>query len=559
MNLITAASCSQKKTGAEPKTKVRKMDQKTQHSPTPEQQVIIDAAERGESFSVYAGAGTAKTTTLKMLSQNLTTRSILGVAFNVKIVEDLTAAMPERAVVKTLNGLGHGAWAKQRGKFLQLDKTKLTRVVSEVFKRQAPDIRAADEDGSCWNVVRDYVRMLRMSGYVPSHIDQKPQLQIMTYIDEAIDEFMMTHEWDLGLMPVDQLLELADEALAQSIQEGFTTTIDFDDQIYLSTMFFCPYPQFDTVLVDEAQDLSPMNHIQLLKCKPKQLIAVGDPRQAIYAFRGADSDSMDNLKRKVDKTGLHMGIYPLATSFRCPKAVVARQLNHYPEFRAFETNAEGEIKTISGPWEIKDLPEGCAVICRNNAPLVALAFALLANRRGFNYIGVDMSKNLKSLIKKVAGFTGKTLNKSQERIPSEKVIEQVKAWYLNESLRLTNAGRNDLISQLTDKKACCLIILKQSKDLGTALALCDSLFTPGYGITLVTGHRAKGLEWKDVWHLDPWRIPSKYAKLAAQEGSYGQLRQEQNLKYVIETRTKFSLTMMDLKLCKDAPPEDIEE
>lgn len=532
------------------------MDQKTL-TPTPEQSAIIDAAGRGESFSVSAGAGAAKTTTLKMLSQNLMSKTILGVAFNVKIVEDLTIAMPERAVVKTLNGLGHGAWAKQRGKFLQLDKTKLTRLVSTTINEFAPHIRGADEDGSCWNALRDFVRQLRLNGYVPSGSAQTPQMVGQEDIQEFLDEFLITHDWDFGIMPVEQMLDLADSTLIASIHEGFTSTIDFDDQIYLSTTFFCPYPQFDTVLVDEAQDLSRANHIQLMKCKPKQLIAVGDPRQAIYAFRGADSSSMDNLENAAQKTGLTMGYYPLATSFRCPKLVVARQLKHYPEFKAFESNPDGEVVTKS-TWELAEISDGAAVICRNNAPLVALAFSLLAARRGFNYIGVDMSKNLKSLIKKIAGFTGKTLNKSQERIPAEKVIEQVKAWYLNESLRLVNAGRHDLIGQVADKKACCLIILKQVATLGEALQTCDSLFTPGEGITLVTGHRAKGLEWKDVWHLDPWRIPSKYAKEAAQEGSYGQLRQENNLKYVIETRTKFSLTMADLKQCKDAPP-DIEE
>ena len=532
------------------------MDQTTL-IPTPEQQAIIDAAAGGESFSVSAGAGSAKTTTLKMLSQKLSARTILGVAFNVKIVEDLTLAMPERAQVKTLNALGHVAWGKQRGKFIPVDKTKLTRLVSETFKQFAPEVKAADEDGSCWAAVRDYVRQLRLNSYVPSGSAHIPQMMGQSEIDENLDDFMLTHDWNTDLMSVELMLELADSTLIASIEEAFTSSIDFDDQIYMSTTFFCPYPQFETVLVDEAQDLSPANHIQLLKCKPKQLIAVGDPRQAIYAFRGADSDSMDNLHNKMGKAGLLPSVYPLATSFRCPKKVVERQLAHYPEFKAFETNPEGEVVVLNS-WEVSQIPDGAAVICRNNAPLVALAFSLLANRRGFNYIGVDMSKNLKSLIKKIAGFSGKTLNKSQERIETEKVIEQVRAWYTNESLRLLNAGRSDLISQLIDKKACCLIILKQTATLGDALQMCDSLFTPGYGITLVTGHRSKGLEWKDVWHLDPWRIPSKWAKEATEHGSFGQMRQENNLKYVIETRTKYSLTMVNLKYCRDAPP-DIEE
>ena len=51
-----------------------------------------------------------------------------------------------------------------------------------------------------------------------------------------------------------------------------------------------------------------------------------------------------------------------------------------------------------------------------------LAFSLLVAGRGFQYLGVDMAKNLKSVIKKIAGFSGKTLNKRQAQIPSETVI-----------------------------------------------------------------------------------------------------------------------------------------
>jgi superfamily I DNA/RNA helicase len=60
-------------------------------------------------------------------------------------------------------------------------------------------------------------------------------------------------------------------------------------------------------------------------------------------------------------------------------------------------------------------------------------------------------------------------------------------------------------------------------------------------VTLSTVHKAKGLEWPLVAHLDPWRIPSKQAQMAAAAGDMSQLEQEYNLKYVAETRTKHTL------------------
>ena len=54
-------------------------------------------------------------------------------------------------------------------------------------------------------------------------------------------------------------------------------------------------------------------------------------------------------------------------------------------------------------------------------------------------------------------------------------------------------------------------------------------------IQLCSGHKAKGLEWDTVFHLDPWRVPSKFAKKPEDQ------EQELNIRYVIETSPKDSL------------------
>ena len=46
-------------------------------------------------------------------------------------------------------------------------------------------------------------------------------------------------------------------------------------------------------------------------------MAVGDPSQGIYGFRGAGSDAMDLIKSEFDADEL-----PLTVSYRCSTAVV---------------------------------------------------------------------------------------------------------------------------------------------------------------------------------------------------------------------------------------------
>src|SRR5262249_26025631 len=89
------------------------------------------------------------------------------------------------------------------------------------------------------------------------------------------------------------------------------------------------------------------------------------------------------------------------------------------------------------------------------------------------------------------------------------------------------------LAGIEDRAECLLAVLeapgvKSAKDLRAAL---EALFSRSHGVTLATGHRAKGMEWATVVHLDPWRIPSKFARKNAQ-----QMGQELNLRYVIETR-----------------------
>ena len=65
------------------------------------------------------------------------------------------------------------------------------------------------------------------------------------------------------------------------------------------------------------------------------------------------------------------------------------------------------------------------------------------------------------------------------------------------------------------------------------------LFKQEGPIQLMSGHKAKGLEYETVFHLDPWRIPSRFAHEGTEE-----FEQELNVRYVIETRFKQNLYLV---------------
>src|SRR6058998_2675417 len=86
-----------------------------------------------------------------------------------------------------------------------------------------------------------------------------------------------------------------------------SNAVDFDDLLYLTVDVLERFPEalerwrnaFRYILVDEYQDTNHAQYrlLQLLASKHRNLCAVGDPDQSIYAFRGADIRNILDFER----------------------------------------------------------------------------------------------------------------------------------------------------------------------------------------------------------------------------------------------------------------------
>lgn len=493
-------------------------------TPTPEQSAIIEAATQPQSLIVNALAGTGKTTTLTMLARALPAEPALALAFNKKIKEELEKRFPKNFSVMTMNGLGHRAWSFTiNKKQMLIDANKLGRLTNLA-------LQPFPESRNQWGSIKTMVVMAMQRGLVPSQFQHARSL----LPDTPATWEQLDYELDSGLSPDER--KLARKILIASIEEGFNGCISFDDQIYLPVVFSGAFPRFPVVLVDEAQDLSPLNHEMLRKVAAGKLIVVGDPRQAIYAFRGADHNSMTNLKA-LKKEWIEL---PLNTTFRCPQRVVDRQHVHAPQYRAAESNPMGEIVDLTNnPWNADTLKPYAttelAILCRNNAPLLSMAFKLLRRGIGVNMLGRDIGKGLSSLCKKLSPDQSVHTTDFQLLLTNWFETERSKAEVNEDAAK---------IDSVTDRYECIQAVIdnRKPRTVRDLISELDNLFARDNGlVTLATGHKAKGLEWDTVLHLDPWRIPSKWAKKESE------IVQENNLQYVLETRTKHTLILANLK------------
>jgi superfamily I DNA/RNA helicase len=119
--------------------------------------------------------------------------------------------------------------------------------------------------------------------------------QMYTY--SRIGKIPLMEAWDRmqGSYPVQWTKLLEYDKVYRQYKEHMGR-YDFYDLLeqYLATPLV---PQLHTVIVDEAQDLSPMQWsiIQLLSAGAQMLMLAGDPHQAIYQWCGADSHILTAL------------------------------------------------------------------------------------------------------------------------------------------------------------------------------------------------------------------------------------------------------------------------
>lgn len=93
---------------------------------------------------------------------------------------------------------------------------------------------------------------------------------------------------------------------------------DFDELFYLIKTKPIQLPLVNHLLIDEFQDINKEFYEFYFKSlKPNNFFAVGDCRQAIYAFSGGSLEWMNRTLNDCDTA-----IYELNTCYRCPKNII---------------------------------------------------------------------------------------------------------------------------------------------------------------------------------------------------------------------------------------------
>lgn len=477
------------------------------------QQAVIDAVkDTNNCLSIDAVAGGGKTFTLLECMKHIQTHSAIFIAFNKSIADELASKVPANFEARTFHSICFSAWrAFCDDRRLKVDEDKVWSIIWKLFEE--------DDVKTYGYFIKQLVGLAKNMGI---------GTDIVPDTLEAWVQIVERHDLNISSARGDQTIGIlyARKVLTESSKAKYV--IDFDDMLYLPLLYGATFQRYDVIFIDEAQDLSSIQHA-LLECMIPvngRLIAVGDPHQAIYGFRGADSESMGKLSKDFDCVEL-----PLSVTYRCDKAIVnhARQWVPHMEYRKYA--GEGVVDTLE-EFSINTFDDGDVVICRNSAPLVSLAYGFIRRGRKVRMLGRDIGDGLIILIDKMR----------TEDI--DELEEKLEAWYTREMAK-AQKRRNESVMIATEDKFQCIKIFIDNLDeeFRTVDDLCYEIArifkeSDEPMLTLCTGHKSKGLEWEHVFWLERNLIPSRYAT------KDWMLRQEDNLAYVITTRAKHHLSFI---------------
>jgi DNA helicase-2/ATP-dependent DNA helicase PcrA len=514
--------------------------------PSRYQQAIFDAIERGENhIQVQAVAGSGKTTTLVQALNRLPLhllRSTLVCAFNKEIANELGTRVPQGVVVKTIHSVGlatimqamkqaNCAWSPDK-----INGNKYRNMVRSWWEEKSG---GAMQD-EVFTAIIDLIHFARVT-----LADYKDSEALSALLDEHEIDCPATYREFICREWVPMFLEWG--AFGRSREEGgrvidpFRPTwgpeevIDFDDMLWLPHVRKWQPKRFDRVMVDECQDLSRAQLELVLRCLKDGglVIAVGDPKQAIYGFTGADVRSYQNIAERTRAEQL-----PLSVCYRCPRTVVEAAKALVPDIECGPDATVGVVETIKAESFEELVQPGDMVLCRVNAPLISKAFELLAAGKRARVRGRDIGAQMIKLIDTIAKRPGFSFASFQE---------SVEAWRVAEIASLDSRKDNTMrIESIQDRadSICALYgaaLARGARSVPDLRAEVQALFVDdGQGYIILSSiHRAKGLEADRVFILKPNLLPHPMAK------GERQIEQEWNLRYVAITRAKRELYFVE--------------
>lgn len=436
------------------------------YTPTAEQTSIVDAFGTGTDLCIEAGAGTGKTSTLKLLAKATPRRAGVYLAFNKAIASDAAKSFPSSVVCKTAHAFAFAAVGRQYSHRLNAARLP-ARLAAQVLGITQPI-----------HFVRDKAPL--------------SPAQLARIALSAVNRFCQSADIQIERLHVPRIAGLDDDPEHALVQQAITPIaikawedinhtqgrLRFEHSHYLKMWSLTrPNLRADYVLFDEAQDASPVI-AAIVEDQQSQKVVVGDRCQAIYGFTGA-RDAMEKFEGQ--------RLY-LSQSFRFGQAI-AEEANKWLYVLGATLRLRGfnQIQSTVGV-----LPEPDAILCRTNAGAFARVVDSLQDGRRTALVG--------------GGDDIKRLAEAAQRLQLGQPCDHPELLAFNSWAEVRDYAENDTSG--SDLKVFVSLVDKLGAD--EIVRICARLTNEANAQTVVsTAHKAKGREWDRVRIASDFQAPGE--------------------------------------------------
>lgn len=365
-----------------------------------------------------------------------------------------------------------------------------------------------------------FIDLMRLHEVVPdgAPYQGKPNKHSADYLQDLFDRYDLGGDEEIDMFVY---FDRAKQALNESIKMAWNKQIDFVDQLYMPIVYNAPFAPSNFLMVDEVQDLSPIQHKIIRRMARGRTVAAGDPAQAIYGFAGAMSGSMEAMLRDFS-----MEVMPLTWCFRCPEQVIRVAQKYNPKILPAPGAERGVVDYVEGLEKVR---MGDVVLSYRNAALLEAAFNLIARGIGAKLYGSgDLAQQLLKLATKF-------------QFPRDNFLRQLRDWRDKKVSDLIAAGKESQANATADRATCLSIIVMRGKcesaygleaEIRTIFGM-DGSTAP---VTCSTIHKFKGME-ADRVHIYRFEDLFKGSHFMSPE----EMQQRRNMAYVQITRARKEL------------------
>lgn len=535
-------------------------------SPSAQQQNIIDflAQNPQSSLIIEASPGSGKTTTLVMCVNQLghAPHEVKALAFQAKNKAALENALPNgfKECASTIHSLGRRILSGVSDNRIDVQSGKYRNLAYDLGfltprRRTKSSVDLVYRNALSSTATRDLFSA--MSLLRSNCCDLQDIEQINKMLPEVVSLHSLTGILESAIV-ADAIYDLYDEGHHLFNKRGI---IDFDDMIaYPCEMELLGRLQFGTVLVDEAQDLSPLK-AKFVFGLSQRFIFVGDSKQAIFGFAGAQADSMERIADELD-TFTRFATRTLTTSYRMGSAITSFVNTVFPEFDSIVPGnpSTGNARVYTAADFMESVCAGDIAVARTNAQLVESCLKLTSQGVPSIILGGGIQTRLVDALEQSMEFASNAEMTLQDQGTHWTPISVgklcIQSWKLKRIEACEDAGSGEIIEDLT---ACVEMFLDQvelplfddrtpmgekmtvlidefKKLLRKSFADKDQI-SPRH-VTLMTIHKSKGLEANTVWVFGN-KLPMSRESMTEEE-----LREERRILYVALTRAKSNLNIV---------------